>query len=48
MTYSNRAKMDLLDVPGELIEVHGAVSEPVALEMARGARVRRGRRLLRR
>ncbi len=28
VTYSNRAKTDLLDVPGELIEVHGAVSEP--------------------
>lgn len=42
VTYSNRAKTDLLDVPGELIEVHGAVSEPVALEMARGARVRAG------
>ena len=39
VTYSNAAKCDLLGVPAALIEQHGAVSEPVALAMARGARV---------
>ncbi len=39
VTYSNAAKTDLLDVPAALIEAHGAVSEPVALAMARGALV---------
>lgn len=37
VSYSNAAKTDLLGVPAELIEAHGAVSEPVALAMARGA-----------
>lgn len=37
VTYSNQAKMDLLGVPREMLEVHGAVSEPVALSMANGA-----------
>jgi nicotinamide-nucleotide amidase len=38
VTYSNRAKTDLLGVPTELIDEHGAVSEPVALAMANGIR----------
>jgi len=38
VTYSNAAKVDLLDVPMALIERHGAVSEPVARAMAEGSR----------
>lgn len=37
VTYSNTAKTQLLGVPADLIETHGAVSEPVARAMARGA-----------
>ena len=37
VTYSNRAKMEMLGVPGGLIEEHGAVSEQVARAMAEGA-----------
>src|ERR1700754_4137239 len=37
VTYSNKAKEDLLDVPTDLIHQHGAVSEPVARAMAAGA-----------
>lgn len=37
VTYSNAAKTELLRVPGELIEAHGAVSEPVVRAMAEGA-----------
>lgn len=40
--YSNRAKSDLLGVPPELIEKHGAVSAEVAAAMARGIRERAG------
>ncbi len=36
-TYSNDAKINLLGVPAELIEKHGAVSEEVARAMAEGA-----------
>jgi PncC family amidohydrolase len=36
IVYSNQAKTDLLGVPPELIEQHGAVSEPVAEAMASG------------
>ena len=36
-TYSNEAKIQMLDVPAELIEAHGAVSEQVASAMAEGA-----------
>ncbi|MEZ5644871.1 MAG: CinA family protein [Burkholderiaceae bacterium] len=42
VSYSNRAKSDLLEVPADLIEQHGAVSEPVALAMADGMRRRSG------
>src|SRR5690348_11573176 len=37
VVYSNRAKSDLLGVPGDLIADHGAVSEAVARAMAEGA-----------
>ena len=37
VTYSNRAKSEMLDVPGDLIADYGAVSEPVARMMAEGA-----------
>jgi len=38
VTYSNAAKCRELGVPGSLIERYGAVSEPVAAAMAKGAR----------
>jgi nicotinamide-nucleotide amidase len=37
VTYSNQAKIDMLGVPGALIEAHGAVSAEVARAMAEGA-----------
>lgn len=37
VTYDNRAKTDMIEVPAELISEHGAVSEPVARAMAEGA-----------
>src|SRR3954464_2148214 len=37
VTYSNRAKQELLGVPGDLIADLGAVSDPVARMMAEGA-----------
>jgi nicotinamide-nucleotide amidase len=40
--YSNRAKSEVLGVPEALIGAHGAVSEPVAVAMADGARQRAG------
>ncbi|MEZ5932681.1 MAG: CinA family protein [Alphaproteobacteria bacterium] len=42
ITYSNRAKQDLLGVPADLLQAHGAVSAEVAEAMARGARERAG------
>lgn len=36
VTYSNAAKVAMLGVPAELIQAHGAVSEPVARAMAEG------------
>lgn len=42
VTYSNSAKTELLGVEAALIEQHGAVSEPVAEAMARGALQRFG------
>jgi nicotinamide-nucleotide amidase len=42
VVYANSAKRDLLGVPAELIEKHGAVSEPVARALAEGARARFG------
>jgi nicotinamide-nucleotide amidase len=37
VAYANQMKSSLLQVPPEVIEANGAVSEPVALAMARGA-----------
>lgn len=37
ITYSNRAKQDMLGVPGDMIADMGAVSEAVARTMAEGA-----------
>ena len=37
VTYSNAAKTQMLGVDAQLIATHGAVSEPVARAMARGA-----------
>jgi len=42
VTYSNAAKMRDLGVREETLRAHGAVSEPVAREMADGARQRAG------
>ncbi len=42
VTYANEAKTELLGVPAELLAAVGAVSEPVARAMARGARARSG------
>lgn len=42
VTYSNAAKTGMLGVPAELIDLHGAVSEPVARAMAVGAAERSG------
>ena len=42
VAYSNRAKVEDLEVSPELIAVHGAVSEPVAVAMAEGLRRRSG------
>jgi nicotinamide-nucleotide amidase len=42
ITYSNQAKTECLGVPAELIEFHGAVSEPVAKAMAQGAQINAG------
>lgn len=42
VSYSNEAKMNLLDVKEETIEKYGAVSEQCAKEMAEGARVKLG------
>ncbi|SFS09963.1 CinA family protein [Yoonia litorea] len=37
ITYTNAAKMEMLGVKPATLEAHGAVSEKVAAEMARGA-----------
>ena len=42
VTYSNNSKTELLGVPVELLEAHGAVSEDVARAMAAGCRRRSG------
>ncbi|MGR3466001.1 CinA family protein [Limimaricola sp.] len=42
VTYANAAKRDLLGVAAATLDAHGAVSEEVAAEMARGARARSG------
>jgi len=38
VTYSNKAKMELLGVPADILEKHGAVSEETARLMAEGVR----------
>jgi nicotinamide-nucleotide amidase len=40
VTYSNAAKVEMLGVSPETLAAHGAVSEPVAREMAEGALAR--------
>jgi nicotinamide-nucleotide amidase len=42
VTYSNLAKIKMLDIPSALIEQHGAVSIPVASAMAEGIRKKAG------
>lgn len=42
VSYANETKTALLDVPAEMIEQHGAVSEQVAARMAEGALTRIG------
>jgi nicotinamide-nucleotide amidase len=42
VTYSNRSKIELLGVSAQDLEAHGAVSAPIAEQMARGARERAG------
>jgi len=42
VTYSNDLKVDLVDVPAEVLAAHGAVSAQVARAMADGARRRLG------
>jgi nicotinamide-nucleotide amidase len=42
VAYSNKMKVELLGVPEELIQTHGAVSEPVVKEMANGLLLRTG------
>lgn len=42
VAYHDDLKTSLLGVPAELLRSHGAVSEPVVLAMARGARKRLG------
>ena len=42
ISYSNAAKITMLNVPPEVIETHGAVSEQVAAAMACGAREKFG------
>ena len=42
VTYSNASKNQLLGISMDLIQTHGAVSIPVATEMARGAIVHSG------
>ncbi|MBI3195490.1 MAG: competence/damage-inducible protein A [Ignavibacteriae bacterium] len=42
ITYSNRSKMELLDVPKEMLEQHGSVSKEVAEAMASGVRTKTG------
>ncbi|MCP3969600.1 MAG: CinA family protein [Rhodobacteraceae bacterium] len=37
VTYSNAAKQDILGVQTEVLNLHGAVSEEVAMQMAEGA-----------
>lgn len=38
VTYSNRMKRELLNVPGSILSTMGAVSRPTALHMAKGVK----------
>lgn len=40
IAYSNMAKQDLLGVPAQTLQAHGAVSEETAADMAKGIRER--------
>ena len=40
VVYTNQAKTDMLGVPADLLDEHGAVSRPVAIAMADGALAR--------
>ncbi|KXA99597.1 hypothetical protein AKJ41_05180 [candidate division MSBL1 archaeon SCGC-AAA259O05] len=40
ISYSNESKVELLDVSNEVLEKYGAVSKPVAREMAEGVRTK--------
>ena len=42
VTYSNDAKQQLIGVDGATLDAHGAVSEPVVAQMARGAQYAAG------
>lgn len=42
VTYADRAKREMLGVPAEMLERHGAVSQPVVTAMAEGALARSG------
>lgn len=42
VTYADRAKTEMLGVPAEVLERHGAVSQPVVAAMAEGALARSG------
>ncbi|MGI9485329.1 MAG: CinA family protein [Geminicoccaceae bacterium] len=42
IVYSNRAKQEVLGVPSDVLEAHGAVSDETARAMAKGARDRSG------
>ena len=42
VTYSDQLKRDLVDVPAEVLEAHGAVSAQTAIAMAVGGRARAG------
>jgi PncC family amidohydrolase len=42
VAYDNAVKRGLLQVPADVLDMHGAVSEPVARAMATGARVALG------
>ncbi|MEM8787521.1 MAG: CinA family protein [Pseudomonadota bacterium] len=45
VTYSNRAKQEMLGVRAETLDTHGAVSEETAAEMAKGALARSDARI---
>jgi len=42
ISYSNRIKQELMEVPAGTLAAYGAVSDPVALAMAEGVRRRLG------